>query len=184
MADADCWTIEANRRDKMFARRAIGTHERLRKIGTIAGQPASDRHSFADGADNARDELAAIDIEAIGKNENADKVGRRQRAADLLATCARAFRGRRRLAGDTQFGPIEANCGSRDLVVGDVAVVNLAAGATAKYVSAWKHRVEFAIAFAGRQRLSRSEEKDKVAAVVLVGMPEAEAQPVVSLQDS
>jgi hypothetical protein len=38
----------------------------------------------------------------------------------------------------------------------------LPAGAAADYVSACKHRTEFAIALATRQRLSRSEEKDEV----------------------
>ena len=37
MADADCRTIEADRRHHVFARRAIGANERLTKIGAVAG---------------------------------------------------------------------------------------------------------------------------------------------------
>jgi hypothetical protein len=136
VADADGRTVEPDRRNNVFAGRTIGPHERFHEVGAIAGQPARDRHSFADGADNAGNELAAIDVETVRKNKNADKVGCRQRPANFFTARARAFRRRRRFARYAQFGPIEANCGGYDFVVGDVAIANLPASTAADYVSA------------------------------------------------
>src|ERR1700692_3997212 len=78
MADTDCRTIKADRRHHVFAWRTIGADQRLAKVGAVAGPPAGHRDPFADRADDAGDKLAAIDVEPVGQNENADQVGRRQ----------------------------------------------------------------------------------------------------------
>jgi hypothetical protein len=93
-----------------------------------------------------------LTFEAIRENENSDKIGRRQCAADFFAAGARASRQECRLARYAQLGALEVNCRGRDLVVGDVLVVNLPAGATAQNMSVGEHRAKFAIALAARQR--------------------------------
>ena len=82
---------------------------------------------------------------------------------------AGTFRRGRRFTGDAEFGRIEADCGGGDLVVGNVVVVYLPAGAAAENVSGRKHRAQFAIASAARQRLPGTEKENQISIGAIAG---------------
>ena len=169
MADTDRRTVKANRRDQMFARCAVGADKCFAKIGAVAGKPTGNRDRFADRAGDPGNQLTAIDVQAIRQNENADQVGCRQGAADRVAAGAGTFGRARRFASDAEAGRIEADCRGGDLVVVDVVVVDLPAGAAAENVSGRKHRAQFAITSAARKRLPRTEKENQVSVGAIAG---------------
>ncbi len=152
MADAHRRSVEADRRDHLLARSEVGTHQRFPELGAVAGQSAGDRDPIADRAGDSGNERAAVDVQAIRQNKNSSKIGRRQSPAYRVAARMRMLRRRRRLAGETKPGRVEADGGGSDLVVGDVVVANLTASAATQYVRIREHRAQFVIARATGQR--------------------------------
>ena len=66
VSDADGGAIEADRGDKMIARRTIGTDQRGEKIRTVTRETAGKRNLVTDDRRNSGDQLAAVDVKAIG----------------------------------------------------------------------------------------------------------------------
>jgi hypothetical protein len=97
------------------------------------------------------------------------KTPTRSDAANARPIASRTFRRRRRFAGDAQLGGIEANGGRRDLVVGDIDVANLPAGAAAENVRGRKHRAQLVITRTTRQLLARAEEENKIGIGAVAG---------------
>ena len=131
--------VEADGGDPAALRRAIGADQGFLEHGAVAGEPAGQRDFGADHAGDARHQFAAVDVEAVGQNENAGEIVGRERFADRFAAGAR-MRGRRhRLAGEPQPRAVEAQRDRRDFVI-DVVVADLAAGAAADHMGLGEHR--------------------------------------------
>src|ERR1019366_105185 len=98
-ADRDRRPGEPDGGDLLLARFAVGPNEGFLKLGAIAGQSAGDRHARVDRAGHPGDELAAVDVQAVGEHEDAGQILRRQAPPDRLAAGTRVFRCRRCFAG-------------------------------------------------------------------------------------
>ncbi len=74
VAEADARTIKADGRDAALTRRVVGADQRFNECRAVAGKTAGDRNIGADRTGDARNQRAAVDLEAVGKNEDAGQV--------------------------------------------------------------------------------------------------------------
>ena len=88
MADPYRRAIEADCAHHALARRTVGADQGLLEARAIAGQSARQRYGGTDHAGDAGDQLAAVDAQTVGENEDAGQVVGCQRPADRLAAGA------------------------------------------------------------------------------------------------
>jgi hypothetical protein len=149
-------------RSSAYNRRRPGFLE----LGAVAGETAGQRDFRADHAGDARHQLAAVDVEAVGQNEDAGEVVGGKPASDRFAAGARMRRRRHRLAGQCDPGPLEAERHRGNLVV-DVVVTDLAAGAAAHDVGIGEHRAELLGACAIGERRAQTEIQNEIGVGVI-----------------
>ena len=157
MADPYGRTIEAYSRDGAGAGRTIGANESLLKIGAVAGQSAGQRHRRTDDLADAGNELAAVDVQAVGQHEYAGKVVRIERQTECLAVVPRALRIGNLLPAQAQPRCAETDGGGDDFVIVDVVIVDLSAGAATQNMSGGKHAAQLLVAGAAGQRIAAAE---------------------------
>jgi hypothetical protein len=74
MPDADGVPIEADRRDRMVAGRAVAADQGFLKQRAVPGQPAGDRNALAHDVCDTGNQLAAIHVQAVGQDEDPSQV--------------------------------------------------------------------------------------------------------------
>ena len=78
VSDSDGAAVEADACNHPAPRRAIGADQRLLELRSVAGKPARQRNMRSDHLGNACHQFAAVDVQPIGKNEDACKIRRQQ----------------------------------------------------------------------------------------------------------